>query len=148
MRSLMIAASLLATAGDLLAQPAASKTRTTLSGVYTAAQATRGKDVYAGMCRSCHMPESHTGLAFEQTWAGKPLSELIAFVSQQMPKNDPGALSPQEYADVVAYVLTLNAMPAGKTELPALWAASDSIRIAIRKPAAKKDTIPIRKGTE
>ena len=29
---------------------------TTLSGVYTAAQAARGRNVYAGSCRSCHSP--------------------------------------------------------------------------------------------
>ena len=35
-----------------------------------------------------------------------------------MPKNDPGSLSPDEYAAVTAYLLQLNDMPAGKAALP------------------------------
>ena len=34
-----------------------------------------------------------------------------------MPKNDPGRLAPEDVADVVAYLLKMNAMPVGKTEL-------------------------------
>src|SRR5579862_3003807 len=36
----------------------------TLDGLYTEAQARRGKDVYFGSCRSCHSAESHTGATF------------------------------------------------------------------------------------
>jgi mono/diheme cytochrome c family protein len=90
---------------------------TTLSGVYTAEQAARGSNVYAGQCRACHTPQSHTGAAFETLWGGKPLSELFVFIGSRMPLNDPGSLAPEDVADVVAYLLELNAMPAGKREL-------------------------------
>lgn len=89
----------------------------TLSGVYTTEQAARGKDVYAGNCRSCHTPMSHTGEMFATWWQGKQLSDLFTFVSTQMPKNDPGSLAPEDAADVVAYLLQMNAMPPGKLEL-------------------------------
>jgi mono/diheme cytochrome c family protein len=89
----------------------------TLNGVYTTEQAVRGKDVYAGNCRSCHTPASHTGEMFATWWQGKHLSDLFTFVSTQMPKNDPGSLSADEAADVVAYLLQINGMPPGKTEL-------------------------------
>ena len=62
----------------------------TLSGVYTDEQASRGKDVYAGSCRSCHTPVSHTGATFNKWWRGKRLSDLFGFISTYMPKNDPG----------------------------------------------------------
>jgi mono/diheme cytochrome c family protein len=90
---------------------------TTLSGIYTRDQAARGRNVYAGQCRSCHTPQSHTGETFEAWWGGKPLSELFTFVATQMPKNDPGSLASEDVADVVAYLLEMNAMPAGKREL-------------------------------
>jgi mono/diheme cytochrome c family protein len=90
---------------------------TTLSGVYTNEQASRGRDVYMGSCKSCHSPESHTGATFVKFWKGKQLSELFDFVSTKMPKNDPGSLAPEDAADVVAYLLKMNAMPVGKTEL-------------------------------
>ncbi|HET7371937.1 MAG TPA: c-type cytochrome [Gemmatimonadaceae bacterium] len=90
----------------------------TLSGVYTNEQASRGKDVYAGSCRSCHTPASHTGATFNKWWRGKQLSDLFGFISTTMPKNDPGSLAPEDVADVTAYLLKMNAMPVGPAELP------------------------------
>lgn len=90
----------------------------TLDGVYTTEQAKRGKDVYFGNCRSCHTAATHTGATFAQSWQGKQLSDLFLYVATKMPKNDPGSLAPEDAADVVAYLLQLNAMPTGKTELP------------------------------
>ena len=90
----------------------------TLSGVYTDEQASRGKDVYAGACRSCHTPVSHTGATLAKWWRGKQLSDLFGFISTYMPKNDPGSLAPEDAADVTAYLLKMNAMPVGPAELP------------------------------
>ncbi|HYW51392.1 MAG TPA: hypothetical protein VE861_12345, partial [Gemmatimonadaceae bacterium] len=38
--------------------------RTSMDGVYTVAQATRGKDIFAAYCRSCHTPTVHSGPPF------------------------------------------------------------------------------------
>jgi mono/diheme cytochrome c family protein len=94
------------------------KRPSTLDGLYTDEQASRGKDVYLNSCRSCHTPASHTGATFNQWWRGKHLSDLFAFVSTRMPKNDPGSLAPEDVADVMAYLLKMNAMPVGPNELP------------------------------
>ena len=102
-----------------------AKSPTTLDSVYTREQAARGKNVYAGSCRSCHSSESHTGAVFEIWWLGKQLSELFTFIKTQMPKNDPGALAPEDVADVVAYLLEMNAMPPGRREL---YPAADSLK--------------------
>ena len=111
------------------ATPAASSSRSTRTGVYTRAQATRGRAVYAGMCQSCHSPASHTGVTFANWWNGHPASDLFGFISERMPKNDPGSLSGEQYADVVAYLFQMNGMPPGKTELPADSTALSAIRI-------------------
>jgi mono/diheme cytochrome c family protein len=113
--------------------PPCADSVTTKSGVYTAAQATRGRDVYAGNCKSCHTPESHTGATFNATWNKRSLSELYTYIRDRMPKNEPGSLSAEEYADVLAYVLKLNRMPAGQRELPADSAAIKRIRIDVLK---------------
>jgi mono/diheme cytochrome c family protein len=108
---------------------------TTLSGVYTEAQAARGRNVYFGNCRSCHSPQSHTGATFATWWRGKRLSDLFTFVSTRMPKNDPGSLAPEDAADVVAYLLQMNAMPPGKRELAAAADSLQPYRIELKKRA-------------
>ncbi len=113
---------------------------TTLAGVYTDEQASRGKDVYAGSCRSCHTPASHTGATFNKWWRGKPLSDLFTFVSTRMPKNDPGSLAPEDVADVVAYLLKMNAMPVGPGELPADVDSLKKFRIEAKPKSSSPST--------
>lgn len=113
----------------------------TSSGVYTTEQAARGKDVYAGNCRSCHTPVSHTGEMFATWWRGKRVSDLFTFVSTQMPKNDPGSLSAEDAADVVAYLLQMNAMPPGRFEL---YPDADSLR-KFRIEIPRADSMYIKK---
>ena len=93
----------------------------------------RGKDIYAGNCRSCHTAETHTGAAFTSKWNKRPLSDLYVYIRDQMPKSAPGSLEAQEYADVLAYVLRMNRMPAGQVELPPDSAAISRIRINVAK---------------
>ena len=107
--------------------------RSTASGVYTEEQATRGRDTYQMQCKSCHTPASHTGTTFASWWDRKPLSELYQFVTTRMPKNEPGSLAPEEYTDVVAYLLKLNEMPTGTEPLPSDSVAMKKIRIEVGK---------------
>ena len=111
-------------------------TATTKGAVFTRVQALRGQDVYAGNCRSCHTPESHAGPQFVTRWQGKTLLELFTYIRDQMPKNDPGTLTAEEYADVTAYLLRMNGMPAGAVELAADTLALKAIRIDIAKAPA------------
>ena len=124
------ASAMMLSAGELSAQ-ANGGGRSTNDGVYTREQALRGQDVYAGNCKSCHTPESHTGTVFTAKWNGKPLLELYAYVRDLMPKNDPGTLSPEEYADVLAYMLRMNKLPVGDVDLPADTVALKKIRFQV-----------------
>jgi mono/diheme cytochrome c family protein len=114
---------------DAAAQQVLPSVRSTRTGVYNEEQALRGRDVYAGLCQSCHPAASHTGVAFKNTWTGRPLSELFGYIRDRMPKNEPGSLTPEEYADVLAYLLKLNQMPAGAVELPTDTVTLKRIRI-------------------
>lgn len=111
------------------AQQTGDATLSASSGVYSNAQATRGRDLYAMQCRSCHTPESHTGAIFDSWWGGRLLSDLFEYVQERMPKNEPGSLTPQEYADVVAYLLRMNKLPSGAEELSTDVAVLRRIRI-------------------
>ena len=108
-------------------------TRSTSAGVYTDEQASRGRDMYAMQCKSCHTPASHTGVVFANSWDRRPLSDLYQFIVTRMPKNEPGSLQPDEYADVLAYLLKLNDFPSGSEALPADSLALKKIRIEVGK---------------
>jgi cytochrome c5 len=96
----------------------AQELQSTMSGVYTAPQAARGEETYMGVCVSCHPAGTYKTAAFRANWKGRPLSDLFDQVREKMPKNDPASLSQQEYAQLVAYLLKINDVPAGQAELP------------------------------
>lgn len=100
-------------------QPAEPATSKASDGVYTAEQAERGKDVFASLCTGCHTVATQSGATFAKKWNGVRLSELYVVLAEQMPKDDPGALTLKERIDVIAYLLKLNELPAGKDALSA-----------------------------
>lgn len=87
--------------------------------MYAEAQATRGKDIFGLICSSCHNIASQSGATFSKRWNGIPLSDLYQVFVDAMPKDDPGALTEKERVDVVAYLLKINGLPAGTSDLPA-----------------------------
>ena len=86
---------------------------------FTAEQATRGQRVFTSVCSTCHGRNEFTGPIFALTWREEPVGNLFEHVSTNMPQDDPGSLTPQEYIDVVAYILQLNGVTPGSRELPA-----------------------------
>jgi mono/diheme cytochrome c family protein len=131
-------ACILALPGVAAAQdPPLDSVRSTRAGVYTAGQATRGRETYELICASCHTPASHAGPVFAAKWDRHPLWDLYRYVSESMPKSEPGSLTPREYARVVAYLLKMNGMPAGKEEIPADSTALKKIRIELKADSAQ-----------
>jgi mono/diheme cytochrome c family protein len=97
----------------------AQEVKSVKTGVYTPEQADRGVALSKRKCASCHAPNRFTDdQLFLTPYAGKPLWEMFEVISDSMPEDDPGGLKPEEYADVIAYILRLNGFPAGQTELP------------------------------
>lgn len=103
------------------AQPAfaqAAEPLTTLDGVYTEEQARRGAEINEQVCRECHDDEEFVG-AFIRSWAGASVAALYDDIYSLMPEDQPGSLPPQQYADIIAYILQLNGLPPGEVELGA-----------------------------
>jgi mono/diheme cytochrome c family protein len=111
---LIVAAAILGVSVTMWAQ----EKRSVKAGVYTAAQAERGVAVYRSKCASCHAPNRFTDDFFYVSFAGKPLWEMFDVISDSMPEDNPGSLTKEQYADVIAYLLQLNKFPAGETDLP------------------------------
>jgi len=112
-------------------------------GIYTLVQADRGKAVYTEKCASCHgsMASSTPDMApllndyvFQNKWSGRPLSEMYDRVRDTMPQNEPGTLSPQQTADLIAYILSANGLPAGDQALPSEAQALTAVRVALGSP--------------
>lgn len=110
-----------------------------LGGVFTAEQAKRGEKVYTDACAVCHGPKltgtdaggpTLLGPDFINGWKDMSLGALLNKIAMDMPSNAPGTLTPEEYADSLAYVLSVNKYPAGQTEMPKEAEALRPIRMA------------------
>jgi quinoprotein glucose dehydrogenase len=96
-------------------------------GVYTEAQAERGRTAYQQACVSCHRDDlrgdntapSLVGESFLFLWGDMAVAALSARIEKVMPPERPGSLSAQSYTDIVAFILQKNEFPAGERELPA-----------------------------
>jgi len=119
----------------------AQTTRSVWDGVYSADQASRGHDVYAKECASCHGDELTggesapplAGDAFLSDWIGQTVGDLFERTRQSMPANNPGKLSRAQNADVIAYLLQANRFPAGKQDLDKETEALKQILIEEKK---------------
>lgn len=101
-----------------------------LTGVYSQAQARKGAETYRRYCSGCHSPAGHSGEAFRAAWDGRSAAELFDYLRMTMPDDNPGKLSRGQYADIVSYLLQLNGMPAGTQPLSSNPKLLERIRIA------------------
>jgi mono/diheme cytochrome c family protein len=114
----------------------APQSRSVQGGVYTETQAKRGMDVYDQECVTCHGPNltggesgpALVGSDFIANWSDKSVGDLFERTRIDMPKDSPGRLSRQQYADVIAYILSANKYPAGDGELEHDTATLQKIR--------------------
>ena len=103
--------------------------RSTLDGVFTPGQASRGQRRFDQVCATCHQLSEHTGRRFAVKWEGTSVGDLFDIIATTMPEANPGELPPAEYADIVAFLLRENGYPSGSEELPAELAALSKVRI-------------------
>ncbi len=127
------------------AQPPAQTSRSVWDGIYTDVQAKRGQPLYGEQCASCHGAtleggESAPALAggeFLSNWNGLTVGDLFERMRTSMPLNKPGKLSREVNADILAFMLSVNQFPSGKTELPHATEVLREIRIDASKPEKK-----------
>ena len=84
---------------------------------YTTEQAERGAKVYLATCARCHPPGQLDGENFAAGWHTARASTLFTTLRNTMPQDRPGGLTDAEYADVIAYMLQRNRVPAGTVAL-------------------------------
>jgi cytochrome c len=145
MKSVLAALALvLVTIPFAVAQQSSEQTTSVWDGVYTEAQAIRGRDLYEGACGFCHGrrldgaaddPDMRSApplarAKFFRNWEGRSLAVLFELTRTTMPEDNPGSLTDDEFIDVIAYMLSVSRIPAGDEELrPAL---QDLARVVIQ----------------
>ena len=136
---------LVATAAVLIATASAvAQSRTTADGVFTEAQVKSGEAAYQSHCAGCHgldlkktdaeAPDLTEG-PFRFGWQGKTIAERFDKIRTTMPKQPLPRLDDQMYADIVAYILSFNGVPAGAEKLGTDMAKLEAITIDV--PQAK-----------
>ena len=114
---------------------------------FTVEQASRGERMYFRDCAHCHGQELWDGAAsplvgsdFRVIWSneGKTLYDLFDVTRSTMPVAAEGTLSPQEMADLLAFILDRNGYPSGGELLPT---EPDALR-SIQLPASPELTAP------
>lgn len=128
-------------------QPSQAELHSVWDGVYNEKQAERGAALYYQECSSCHgdkltgkESENSPPLAgekFTTQWNGRTVGDMFRKILRKMPDDDPGTLTPQQSADLVAFILSFNKFPAGKAELPAGNESLATIRFDAKKPEHK-----------
>jgi len=93
-------------------------------GVYSTAQAERGKTSFNSSCLRCHGDKLQgntapalSGDRFFTTWGSEPIASLFAKIRDTMPPNFGTSIDDQTKLDIVAYILQTNGYPGGPGEL-------------------------------
>jgi mono/diheme cytochrome c family protein len=127
------------------ATSAAEPSQSVWDGVYTEEQAARGNALYSQTCAACHAPDlsggetapALAGADFKSNWSGLSVDDLFERIKVSMPGDNPGTLSRQQTADTLAFVLSVNRFPAGKSELVREAEVLKQIAFEATKPEAK-----------
>ena len=110
------------------AHSAAQAPRSVWYGVFTDAQAERGRVSFSAHCSSCHGADLRGAESkalrderFWTDWKETTVDYLLGQISKNMPFSDDGSLAGSlpagTYADIVAHILKTNGFPSGKEEL-------------------------------
>jgi alcohol dehydrogenase (cytochrome c) len=110
--------------------PAQDAQRTVRDRVFSAAQAARGEDLFESICMNCHeLAEFTAAGAYLEDVEGKPLWETFEYIWAEMPEDEPASLPPEDYAAVLAYILSVYGLPSGDNDLAIDQASLEAITI-------------------
>jgi mono/diheme cytochrome c family protein len=117
--------------------------RTVWDGIYTIEQAERGQGLVDEYCAVCHGKNLRgsqgapaiAGVALLYLWDGRTLGELLETISTTIPPGQGGALTDQEYVDVLAIMLQRSDFPTGnEAGLPESREEIEHVMIRREKP--------------
>jgi mono/diheme cytochrome c family protein len=147
-RSLLVpvaAAVFLSVAGARVAQPNAAAYEpfpTIWSGVYSKAEAERGRQAYAQLCSRCHGVDMKGGVTapglvgskFFDRWHDLRLGDVVAYIQAAMPREHEFFVPADSARAIVALMLSESGVPPGKNPMPSDVKLQHGILITPRPP--------------
>jgi len=106
-------------------------------GVYTEAQAARGKDAFVTSCSNCHNLDlsgsarapALKGDRFMLSWQNGSVNNLFVKIRDSMPATYPETVADDVKLDIITYLLQVNSFPAGPSELRLNAGELESVQI-------------------
>ncbi len=91
------------------------------SSPFTPEQINAGRENFGMYCAGCHGDNltgggeapALTGGIFNHDWSNQSVGAFFAFISNAMPQGLEGALTPEEYASITAYIMAANGAKPG-----------------------------------
>ena len=125
-----------ATAPPPADQPATDPTTTTTTaaapaGLFSQAQANRGRDRFRSMCTECHTAGEFSDQTFKNKWSRRSVGDLYEFIHTAMPDDAPGILTEAQAVDLTTYILEMNGFEPGSRQMQPDPAALDAISLAV-----------------
>ena len=100
------------------------------AGLFSQAQANRGRDQFRSMCTECHTAGEFSDNAFKVKWSRRSVGDLFEFIHTAMPDDAPGILTEAQAIDLTTYILEMNGFEPGSRQMQADLAALDEISLS------------------
>jgi hypothetical protein len=150
-RALLVCVCVASAVAVAAARQAGATSKTVWDGVYSAAQADRGKGIYGQQCSGCHgdfldgdgasgRVVALSGSTFADNWESASLNDLFVKIGRTMPRGSPGSLSSPDTLDLMAFLLQYNEFPAAAADL------RESPELALIDIVGKDGPRPLRPG--
>jgi len=100
------------------------------SGMFSASQASAGRDQFRSTCTECHTASEFSDQGFKLKWSRRTVGDLFTFIHTNMPDDAPGILSEEQAVNLVSFILQENGFEPGSRMLAPDKATLDGISLA------------------
>jgi cytochrome c1 len=112
------------------AAPAAPAATGAPAGLFSQAQANRGRDSFRSMCTECHTAGEFSDNAFKVKWSRRSVGDLYEFIHTAMPDDAPGILTEAQAIELTSYILEMNGFESGSRQMDPDQAALDAVSLS------------------
>lgn len=115
------------------APPAAAEPAATADAgpMFSALQVRRGNEQFSATCSACHSVGEFADSGFQARWSRRSVGDLYERIITTMPDDAPGILTPEQTINLVSYILEMNGLEAGSSNLDPDQEELDAISLSV-----------------